>query len=206
MTGVSRRAVLALALAGICRVARAEPGRALREMSIHKVPELGLEIWIENQPAWDLERVAVNGRPQWAASSPDYYHPPAAIVYASWPDTRVDDTAFPLVAETAIRRGSENFGLNKHRARQIRVKPAHYGVLDGFEGDFEGRAQGLAMDVKIFVGRQSGRFPVVLTVYTLKGKLTLLSEVIRRGFSRLRYLPPAQVKLGADFPALAWTS
>lgn len=199
---IHRRAILAVTAAvmagtGLARArsdapktgtAAAAGTRALREMSIHRIAELGLEIWIENQPAWDLERVESAGRAQWAASSPEAYHPPAAIVFASWPDLRGDTAYFETTAGNAIRRGSLNFGLTRQEARQIRVRPARYGVLEGFEGDFPGTVEQIAMDVKIFVGRQPGRFPVALTVYTLRGKLAMLSEVIRRGFTSVKYL------------------
>ncbi len=60
---VSLLAVIALSLLGFFTVAAIlaiHPAALLarpapREMQIHKVPELGLEIWVENQPAWDAK-------------------------------------------------------------------------------------------------------------------------------------------------------
>jgi hypothetical protein len=188
-TPISRRAFLTLA-GGVLfsRRSLAEAPRVPREMWVRKVPELGLEIWIENQPAWESEIIQTNGRPQLVTQSPDRYHPPAAIIYASWPERQVASDMLQQVADSAIRHGSVNFGLNKHESRQIRVKSASYGMLSGYEGDFVGRVQNVAMDVRIFVGQQTGRFPVVLTVYTLEGKMPFLAEVLRRSFTKLKYL------------------
>lgn len=33
--------------------AMAQPARQLREMQVFEVPELGLSIWVENQPPWE---------------------------------------------------------------------------------------------------------------------------------------------------------
>ena len=199
-TGATRRSVLfgaaALALArgssGAPQPAGATAAgtrdRLQREMQIHRVRELGLEIWIENQPPWDFQRVDVNGRPQWAASSPDNYHPPSALVFASWPDVPSMETFVETTAGHAIRRASRNFGLNPQDSRAIKVTPARHGVLEGFESDFVGKVEQVVMDVRVFVGRQPGKFPVALTAYTLQGKLGLLSEVMRRSFTHVKYL------------------
>lgn len=191
---MNRRAFLALAaFSGLARAgvpidAQGRP-RALREMWRRPTPELGLDIWIENQPAWMAELVSVNGQTQLAVQSPDFYHPPAAIVYASWPEQRVAQGE-PLrgVADAAIRRASQNFGLNKFRSRQIDIVPAARGALKGYAGDFVGRVEGVDMDVTVFVGQAPGRFPVSVTVYTLQGKMPLLSEALRRSFAKFGYL------------------
>jgi hypothetical protein len=191
-----RRAFLALGLSVLCGVSRADwpkdaqgRFRSKREMWRRPTPELGLEIWIENQPAWEDELVQVNGQTQLAVQSPDSYHPPAAILYASWPAQRVaEGDELKWVADAAIRRAGENFGLNKHRSRLIEVAPAVRGALKGYAGEFVGRVEGVDMDVSIFIGQAPGRFPVSVTVYTLKGKMPLLSEVLRRSFAKLGYL------------------
>lgn len=160
---------------------------ALREMQIHKVPELGLEIWVENQPAWEAKLIDVSGHPTFVAQSPSTYHPPTVMTYASWPKLLVTPDMLPDVATSAIRQASQNFGLDPGRSRALAIKPASHGVLQGYEADFVGKADGVTMDVKIFVGQASGKFPVALTVYTLQGKMTHLEQSIRRGWGRLNY-------------------
>ncbi|MFT5591189.1 MAG: hypothetical protein ACI9ZF_003385 [Bradyrhizobium sp.] len=160
---------------------------ALREMQIHKVPELGLEIWVENQPAWEAKLTDVSGHPTFVAQSPSTYHPPTVMTYASWRKLLVTPNMLPDVAASAIRQASQYFELDPGRSRMLAIKPASHGALQGFETNFAGKAEGVAMDVKIFVGQAPGQFPVALTVYTLQGKMAHLEECIRRGWGRLNY-------------------
>jgi len=162
--------------------------RHLREMQIHKVPELGLAIWVENQPPWEAELSQASGRPSFIVQSPDQHHPPVVMTYASWPQERVSDAQLPQVASSAIQRASQNFGLNLAQARAVPRRAVQYGVLSGFEGQCVGRVEGIAMDVRIFIGQTSGKFPVALSIYTLEGKMGHLGEVLRRSWGQLRYL------------------
>lgn len=162
--------------------------RALREMQIHRVEELGLTIWTENQPAWETDLQQIKGRSSFVAQSPDRYHPPAVLIYSSWPQERVADEHFETMARAALQTAGRNFGLNVAQAGSVRIQAARYGVLEGWESGFAGRAQGDAVDVKLFVGRKPGRFPVVLTAYTLQGKMQHLAEVLRRAWGNVDYL------------------
>ncbi|WP_344762479.1 hypothetical protein [Actimicrobium antarcticum] len=184
-----RFAVMAAIIAAHPTVLLAKP--APREMEIHKVPELGLEIWVENQPPWDAKLTNISGHTTFAAQSPLTYHPPTVMTYASWPKLLVTPAMLPDVATSAIRQASQNFGLDAGRSRSLAIKPATHGNLQGFETDFVGKSDGVAMDVRIFVGQAPGTFPVALTVYTLQGKMRHLDESIRRGWGQLKYLSPA---------------
>lgn len=167
---------------------KSTPTAPLREMQIHNIPELGLQIWVENQPAWEAVLSNTNGHPSFIVQSPTTYHPPAVITYASWPKLSVTSDMLPGVASAAIRRASENFGLNRGQSRGIAIHATGYGELKGYEADFVGRAQRVPMDVKIFVGQTAGKYPVVLCIYTLEGKMTQLNEVIRRSWQRVKYI------------------
>ena len=194
---VNRRALLLAAGGGVAAQTAlgqtvlgqtiAAPTKALREMQIYKVPELALSIWVENQPPWETELTNATGRPSFVVQSPDNYHPPTVMTYVSWPSERTSD--INQVAQTAVARASQNFGLNASQARGVVRFPAAYGVLKGVEGSFLGQVEGVAMDVRIFVGHTAGRFPVALSLYTLAGKMQNLSDVVRRGWGRLAYLP-----------------
>ena len=183
-TSIATQAAVGQSLSG-----QATPGqtKALREMQIYKVPELGLNIWVENQPPWEAELSSATGHPSFVVQSPDNYHPPTVLTYASWPKERVTD--INPVAQTAIARASQNFGLNASQARSVTKLPASHGVLQGLEGSFAGQVEGVAMDVRVFVGQAPGRFPVALSVYTLAGKMGNLQEVVRRSWGKLAYLP-----------------
>lgn len=165
-----------------------DDGRSLREMQVHKVPALGLEIWVENQPPWDVQLTNEPGRPTFVAKSPNDYHPPTVMSYVSFPREKVQDDRMQLMALSAIRRASMNFGLTEAQSRSINPNAASYGVLRGFEGVFIGKAHGSLMDVQIFVGQAPGRFPVVLTMYTMRDKLPNLVEQRRRAWTKLQYL------------------
>jgi hypothetical protein len=177
-----------LAASGIAATAPAARtgAAALREMQVYKLHELGLEVWVENQPPWTTTLSMQAGHPTFVAQSPDNYHPPAVMTFASWPQARTADMRD--VALTAIRRASRNFGLNLGQARGIQVLPASYGVLQGYEALFDGSADGTAMDVIIFVGQAPGKFPVALTIYTMRGKMDSLAEQRRRSWTKLAYL------------------
>lgn len=173
---------------GLTTAQGASPPSALREMRIHRVRELGLVIWTENQPPWETELSDGSGWPSFIAQSPDNYHPPTNVAYSSWPKERVAPEQLVTVARTAIRRAAQNFGLNLAMARVIPAKPVRHGVLEGLEGDFVGRAQNVPVDVKVFVGQQAERFPVACSIYTLNGKMAHLTEVIRRAWGHVAYL------------------
>jgi hypothetical protein len=168
------------------RARAAQP--ALREMQVYKVPELKLEVWVENQPPWHTELSSETGHPTFVAQSPDSYHPPTVMTYASWPDANSPDSALQNMATTAIRRASQNFGLNAGQARGINPLGAQYGVLRGYEATFDGVVDGTPMDIVVFVGQARGNFPVALTVYTLRGKSGALTEQRRRSWSKLKSL------------------
>ena len=180
---------LALGSVSLAAVAQnVKPSRALREMSIHRVKELGLQIWIENQPAWDASLTSTGEQPTFNAVSPSNYHPPAAMLFQSYPKEKVSTADFQNMAKQALRRASVNWGLLPAETRAIPLTTQKYGILEGFEGNFVGKSAEVLMDVKIFVGQSEGRFPVFLWIYTPQGKMDNLSEVIRRSWSKLTYL------------------
>lgn len=193
--GLSRRAFCAAGLGvsslpGLAQApaAPATATRRLREMQIFEVSELGLAIWVENQPPWEAQLIQDRGRPQFVAQSPLNYHPPMVMSFSGWREHGVPEDQMLAVASSAIRRASENFGVPPGRARSIAVQPASYGVLSGGEGRFSGFADGVQVDVAVFVGQAPGRFPVALSLYTLAGKIQHAGEVLRRSWGRLSYL------------------
>ncbi len=162
--------------------------RVKREMQIHKVPELGLEIWVENEPPWDAAVMKAVTLPSFVVQSPADYYPPAVMTYISLPAATVDDTAMLGMATTAIRRAAENYRVTPAKRIALKPQPAIYGEFSGFEADFEGWANGEAVEVKVFVGHVPGRFPVAMQAYTLRGKLAQLAEPTRRAWGHVKYL------------------
>lgn len=165
-----------------------QPGQALREMQIHQVDAIGLEVWVENQPPWQARVAKSGGRSVFAVNTPENYHPPAAMTYATWPEHKVAPAQFRGVAYSALQHASQNFGLSPGKARVLDIEGAQHGVLAGHEVQFVGKVDGTAADVRIFIGMQPGRALVVITAYTVQGKMGHLQEAIRRGWGNVSYL------------------
>jgi hypothetical protein len=70
----------------------------------------------------------------------------------------------------------------------MEISPKQHGELTGYEAQYVGKVLGMAADVRMFFGFQPGRAPVVMTVYTLQGKMKNLEEVIRRSWDNVSYL------------------
>jgi hypothetical protein len=166
--------------------------RALREMQIHKVRELGLEIWVENQPPWSAELLKAATLPRFVVQSPADYYPPAVMTYIGMPGSAVDPNALLDVATTAIRRAAENYNLPGPQRVVLKPTPVSYGAFNGYEATFDGWANSEAVEVKVFVGQAAGGFPVAMQAYTLRGQLAQLREPIRRAWASLKYLKVAQ--------------
>ena len=166
----------------------AAPTRALREMQVHKIDELKLEIWVENQPAWSTQLSRQTGHPTFIAESPDDYHPPTVMTFASWPNAHSPEDGFYGLASSAIRRASQNVGLTLPQARGLQLIESDYDILHGYESTFDGKSDDTAMDVTVFVGQAPGKLPVALAIYTLRGKIGGLTEQRRRSWSKLKYL------------------
>ena len=166
--------------------------RALRPMHIHKVPALGLEIWTEYQPEWSTELVHQGKKPLFIVQSPPLSYPPAAMSYASFPGMQVRPDELKAVATSALRRAARNYRVPAQQRQRLEATPARYGELSGYEGRFSGSAHGEAVDVQVFIGQKPGKWPVMMQIYTLPGKLPHLSEQIRRAWTHVRYLDTAR--------------
>lgn len=164
--------------------------RELRHMQVYRVYELGLELWVENQPPWNAQLSNATGRPTFVAQSPESYHPPTVMTYMSFPKEKVPAGGLHDMAGSAIRRASRDFGLSEEWSLSVPVREAQYGVLRGYEGWFQGKADGTVVDVLVFVGQAPGRFPVAFSVYTVRGKMSSLHEQIRRAWTNVKYLSP----------------
>lgn len=162
--------------------------RALREMQIYQVTELGLEIWIEGQPEWGVHLQQLNGRHLLVAQSPESYHPPAALIFGAWDQSSVGEGQWEGVARSAIGQGGRNFGLSEGNVRAIQVEVCTHGLLSGWQGQFVGKVGPDRVDVRVFVGRAVGKPIVLLTAYTLEGKFDHIEEVIRRCWGSVTYL------------------
>lgn len=160
-----------------------------RPMVIHKVAELGLEIWTEANPAWDTVVAREPGAPRaiFSAETPGQTYPPAGMTWAV-PGVKATEAEFPQVARSALRQAALNYGLKEAAIQGIALRKAVYGELSGFEGEFPALADETPVDVRVFFGHVPGKPVVAMQVFTLRGKLPHLAEQIRRSWSNVRYL------------------
>ena len=162
--------------------------RAKRPMKIHQHSDLGLEIWTEYAPRWITEKHMRGKKPVFVTQTSPNVYPPAAMTVVSFPGMSVAPEEFKEVAVTAIKTGAQNYKVPEAVISELNLTSATYGDLGGFETQFQGIALGEEVDVKIFVGQKTGKFPVMVQIYTLKDKLPHIKEQIRRSWNNISYL------------------
>jgi hypothetical protein len=181
------RAVSAFVLCVMCTLpARSAPDPIKRPMVIHKVQELGLEIWTEAQPEWEVRTEHKNGESVFVAETPALTAPPAGMSWISNARIRFTASEMSEGARGAIRQAASNYGVPQSQALPMRA--VTYGDLSGYEADFQAIAFGTPVDVRVFCGHQPGRPAVVMHAFTLRGQLGHIAENIRRSWTHVRYL------------------
>ena len=181
------RALGTMLLCSFCVLARAATVDAFkRPMVINKVSALGLEIWTEANPEWEVRMDVRNGQPVFLAESPALAVPPAGMSWVSSADIVFAEDEMESGARGAIRQVAFNYGV--HTLDFLALQPANYGKLTGYESQFSATAHGTPVDVKVFCGHSPGKPAVLVHAFTLKGKLGSIGEHIRRSWSHLSYL------------------
>ena len=174
------------ALVALASVALPAQERAKRAMEIHSVPEIGLKVWVENEPPWEAKLARRGTVIQYVVESPDQYHPPTALIYGIYTGVTGDYRDLRTVAETAVRTAANGYGVRQ--SENLQVRAAGYGTLSGYETQFTGRLNGEPVEVRLFIGGEPGKPLVLAQAITQPGKLVHLSEVLRRAWSNLSYL------------------
>ena len=172
----------------IATVVTSTEKKHLRPMEKHKVTELGLELWTEFEPKWDIKLNKVGKKNVFYAETPANYYPPAVMTWVSFQGMEVVEGELEEIARTAILTAAHNYKAKVNQEEKITPVQITYNELTGYEATFSGVANGEEVDVKIFVGHKPGKGPVAMQVYTLKGKLPHLSEQIRRSWNNVKYL------------------
>jgi hypothetical protein len=158
-----------------------------RPMIIHKVQELGLEVWTEAEPQWEVKKTRKSDQTViFTAETPALTAPPAGLTWISNPGIRFAAAEIREGARGAIRQAALNYGVPAGQALDLRI--AQYGDLAGYEADFPANAYGTPVDVRVFCGHQPGKPAVVMHAFTLRGKLPHIAEHIRRSWTHVRYL------------------
>jgi hypothetical protein len=183
---LTRRRVMALTLVPMLQAIGSEIERVPRPMRIHRVTQLGLEIWTEGDPEWDARLATLHDRPVFAAETPALAYPPAGMTWTSQQAIRFTAEELEMAARGALHQAARNYGMRN--VEELTLEPARYGALSGYESRFPGLAHGTRVDVQVFIGHQPGRPTVLAHAYTLEGKLDHIREHIRRSWTNLRYL------------------
>ena len=160
--------------------------RAGRPMIIHRVAELGVEIWTEQDPQWETHLSKANGAATFIAETPALTYPPAHMSWTSQPQLKFDDGDIESAARGALHQVAANYGVRS--PGELVIERKQYGELSGYESVFTATSQQVPVQVRVFCGHLPGQPAVVMQVSTLKNKLEHLSEQIRRSWSNVRYL------------------
>ena len=181
------RALGVLLLCGFCSLSWSADAFK-RPMVINEVRALGLEIWTEANPEWEVRTDFKNGQAVFIAESPALSVPPAGMSWASSADIVFSESEISDGARGAIQQVALNYGMRQGDVDLLELQPASYGDLRGYEAQFSANAHGTPVDVRIFCGHRPGKPAVLAHAFTLQGKLGLISEHIRRSWTHLRYL------------------
>lgn len=162
--------------------------RHKRPMTIHKVEEVGLEIWTEYEPRWETGVMYQGKIPVFIAHTPYLTYPSAGMSWVNHKEMVLTNGEFVEVAKTALVTAAKNYKVEQHLLGSLKINPQSYGQLIGYEADFVGLMEDKEVDVKVFIGRFDNKGPVTIQVYTSVGKMAHLKEQVRRSWTHTRYL------------------
>jgi hypothetical protein len=177
---------LAAVIAMLLTLSAEAAPRTGRPMIIHRLPELGLEIWTEQDPEWETHLSQRAGAPTFVAETPALTYPPGHMSWTTLPHLRFDPQDLEAGAQGALHQVAANHQIRSPRRLHITTK--RYGNLVGYETVFEARSQNTPVEVRAFCGHHPGKHPVLMQATTLKHKSAHLAEHIRRSWSNVKYL------------------
>ena len=176
-----------LLIAGLCAIASIDViagTRAGRPMIIHRLAEMNLEIWTEQDPEWDTRLKRSPNALTFTAETPALTYPPTHMSWTIAPILKFE----PAELESAARGVMHQMAIRYRTHPPEQIIQAQYGEMMGYETTFEAEAQNIPVDVRVFCGHREGKPMVVMQVVTLKGKLAHVAEHVRRSWTHLRYL------------------
>jgi len=160
----------------------------LRYMRVYEVKALGLEVWTEKYPNWDIELEHINGQPIFIAESPRNYYPPSVMTVTTFKKLNVDKNELKEVAQSAFEQSAKNFGVSGKEISKLKIQAQEFKHLKGYETTFDGVANGENVTVRVFIGRQEGKPVVSMMAYTYRGKISHIKEQLRRTWDNVSYL------------------
>lgn len=158
--------------------------RAGRPMIIHRLPELNLEIWTEQDPEWETHLSDADEAFTFVAETPALTYPPAYMSWTVMPHLKLRQHDLEAAARGVVHQIAANYRTNPPQEISQRI----YGDLFGYQATLQAESENMPIDVLIFCGHREGRPAVVMQTVTLRDKLPHLSEQIRRSWKNVRYL------------------
>ncbi|WP_129781288.1 hypothetical protein [Peristeroidobacter soli] len=177
----------ALLIAALCAISSKEvtaETRVGRPMIIHRLSEMNLEIWTEQDPEWQTSLRKSVSALTFTAETPALVYPPAQMSWTIAPRLKFE----PAELEDAARGVMYQMALHYRTLPPQELTPAQYGELSGYEATFQAEPHHIPIDVRVFFGHREGMPMVVMQAVTLKGKLAHVAEHVRRSWTHLRYL------------------
>lgn len=160
--------------------------RVGRPMVIHRIRELGLEIWTEQDPLWETRLIDSNDTHIFIAETPALTYPPALMSWASPEGFLFEDAELEFTTRGVIHQAVNDLGGRV--PQKVVLTRKQYGELAGYESSFTAMADGEKMDVLVFCGHKPGKPAVIMQVTTMHGQLPRLREHMRRSWNNVRYL------------------
>jgi hypothetical protein len=179
-----RAASLTAILCFIASTAVTADSRMGRPMIIHRLPELNLEIWTEQDPEWETHLDETTRAATFVAEPPALSYPPAHMSWTTLPELTFPQDHMEAATRGVLHQMAINYGVTPPKV----LRQRQYGDLIGYEATFQAVSDDLPIDVRVFCGHREGKPAVVMQVVTLRGKLPHLSEHIRRSWTNVRYL------------------
>lgn len=153
-------------------------------MLIHRLPELNLEIWTEQDPEWETHLSEAGPALTFVAETPALSYPPAHMSWTVMPELRFKHEEIEQAAQGVFRQATLNYRV----PAPTQVAARTYGALTGYEATFQATSEKVPVDVRMFVGHREGQPAVVMQLVTLRDKLPHLSEHVRRSWTHTNYL------------------
>jgi len=180
---MTRAALLMACLCSISSIATAGT-RVGRPMIIHRLAEMNLEIWTEQDPEWETSVTRSKQALTFTAETPALAYPPT---HMSW--TISQHLKFEVHELKQAARGvMYQMTLRYDTQFPQEIAEAEYGELKGYEATFPAERQNIPIEVRVFCGHREGKPMVVMQAVTLKGKLAHVAEHVRRSWTHVRYL------------------
>lgn len=179
-----RSAAFLIAFFAMTACIAAASTRAGRPMIIHRLPELNLEIWTEQDPEWETHLSDAEDAFTFVAETPALTYPPAYMSWTVMPHLKLREFELEAAARGVLHQVANNYRTEPPEE----IRQRSFGDLTGYEATLHAESDKMPIDVLIFCGHREGRPAVVMQAVTLRDKLPHLSEHIRRSWTNVRYL------------------